>query len=264
MINEVKEEAKRRIANALFGSYALSWCAFNYQLLIVLFSPGDYEKKIGYITNALYKQADWASVFGWPALVTLIYLIVSPTANVALDLWATWVRIQGDNLAQWAETKRWGTDEELRTRLRNRGFELDTLRRRAAESITLAGALRYQQLSSPGLETEVRRPKLLSLSRLDSGLSSGLVDVLEQLGMPHDSYAMLKLLTEHDFRTEEQILRDSSSHSTGSGPVALSFLLGAQLIELIWKDGPTPCYAASQQGRQLSHILTDHYSPLFN
>jgi len=45
--------------------------------------------------------------------------------------------------------------------------------------------------------------------------------------------------------------------------VALSFLLGAQLIELIWKDGPTPYSAASPQGRQLSHILTDHNSPLF-
>jgi hypothetical protein len=263
MVAEVKEEAKRRIASPLFGAYALSWCSFNYQLLIVLFSAGDYEKKIKYITSDLYAQFNGWAVFGWPLLASLLYVTLSPVASVAIDLWAKWIGVQGDNLYMLAETKRWGSDDALRTLARNKGYEADSLRRRATESVIAVGALTFKRMSTPGDESDAARPRLTGLANLPSSVSADVLEVIEQAGIPREAYGMLKMLSDHGIQTEEQLIRHGGNQAGDTADSALAFLLGAKLIELIWKDGPLPRYKGTDHGQELTQVITERYAHRF-
>jgi hypothetical protein len=212
----------------------------------------------------LYASTDWRLVFGLPALASATYVLVSPMLTVAVDLWIKWVQVQGDNLTMWAETKRWQSDEELLKTARNAGFEADSLRRRAMQSITDVGDLTYRVMSIPGHDVDVKLLKLTGLRDSMVAIAGNLLDVIEQAGLPHDAYAMLKLLSNHGFQTEEQLLRDGGNTQTGSAAKTLAFLQGAKLIELIWKNGASPGYRATSEGRQLTQVIAERYSHEFS
>lgn len=91
----IKATLYERATSPLFGSFALSWIAWNYQLLFTLFGEGDYDTKFSYIELFLYP--DWKCYllengFVYPFTTAVIIILVYPWP--ALGLFWYWRLMQ--------------------------------------------------------------------------------------------------------------------------------------------------------------------------
>lgn len=76
MFQSVKATLYDRVSSPLWGAFSLSWIAWNYRMLIVLFSSMSPDEKFEYIGNVLY--FDWtiyAIYWGIAPLATAIIVI---------------------------------------------------------------------------------------------------------------------------------------------------------------------------------------------
>jgi len=80
LIKTIKAQLHDRITSPLFSSFVISWCGWNYKLLIILFSGMNAVEKISYINKELYLS--WVGVacygFFFPALTSLLIIYVYP------------------------------------------------------------------------------------------------------------------------------------------------------------------------------------------
>lgn len=69
-----------RTSSPLFGSFAISWVAWNLRLVIVIFSEMTVQQKFGYIDTILYADPlwRWLPLALGPFLTTLVILFVYP------------------------------------------------------------------------------------------------------------------------------------------------------------------------------------------
>lgn len=84
MVDEALKSAKaqinERIASPLIGSFALSWCLWNYRFLVILFSNASISQTFGLIDSVVFPTT-WSLVMNGvllPALTTAIYIFGYP------------------------------------------------------------------------------------------------------------------------------------------------------------------------------------------
>lgn len=86
IVNSIKATLYDRTSSPLFGSVVVSWAAWNYRLLIVLVSDGNYPDKLAFIDERLYPG--WLYVLGvgvagpLATALTFIYLYPWPARKV--------------------------------------------------------------------------------------------------------------------------------------------------------------------------------------
>lgn len=89
-IKEIWASLVDRVRNPLLTGFVLSWCVFNYKLLVVLFTEEHYTKKFDFIEHVLYSDADanlWLLLLG-PSLFSVVYVFVLPGVAL-LSTWAS-------------------------------------------------------------------------------------------------------------------------------------------------------------------------------
>lgn len=76
----IKAQLYERLNSPLVGALAISWCAWNYKFLIVLFSNIDPEKKLELIQRTIFvTEVDvWMSGIAMPTIMAAVYLFVYP------------------------------------------------------------------------------------------------------------------------------------------------------------------------------------------
>ncbi|MCG8985852.1 hypothetical protein MI467_03245 [Delftia acidovorans] len=78
----ITQTVKERFSNPLIASFVISWCIWNYRLLIVIFGSGEggWEKKITYISEKiyLYKFDIFLDAFLAPLATALVWIYYLP------------------------------------------------------------------------------------------------------------------------------------------------------------------------------------------
>ena len=84
MLDDISKSIKatlyERATSPLFGSFAIAWVGWNYQLLFTLFGDGDYDTKFSYIELFIYP--DWKCYLlqgiAYPFLTAIAIIIIYP------------------------------------------------------------------------------------------------------------------------------------------------------------------------------------------
>lgn len=79
-LKDLRGAWSNRIANPLIGSFALSWAAVNYRVIVVLLSGSPFEGKFSYIDSELYPNFSYALLkcFVLPLAFALLYIYALP------------------------------------------------------------------------------------------------------------------------------------------------------------------------------------------
>lgn len=79
-IKSIKAQLYDRAVSPLFGTFALSWAAWNYKFIVLLVSTMEVEKKLSYIPSVLYTS--WGDRLGtgliFPAITTFAFIYGYP------------------------------------------------------------------------------------------------------------------------------------------------------------------------------------------
>lgn len=76
VVNSVKAALYDRTSSPLFGAFAISWVGWNYRLLLVALSEGNYAEKLVYISGILYRSTqDYLLYFCGAPLATAVAFI---------------------------------------------------------------------------------------------------------------------------------------------------------------------------------------------
>ncbi|MFT3955643.1 MAG: hypothetical protein QM722_15030 [Piscinibacter sp.] len=80
VINSIKATLYDRTSSPLFGAFALSWAGWNFRLLLVFFSEGNYAEKLIYVTGILYRDelAYFLSFLLYPLATAVIVIYAYP------------------------------------------------------------------------------------------------------------------------------------------------------------------------------------------
>ncbi len=76
LYKDIKIQLYERATSPLLGSFVISWCLWNYKLLLVMFSTGTATNKIAYINGVLYPDYWSIGFIGFlaPLLTTAFFL----------------------------------------------------------------------------------------------------------------------------------------------------------------------------------------------
>lgn len=79
-LQSIKAHLYDRAVSPLFGTFAASWAAWNYQFLVVLFSSMEATEKLSYIGAALYPTLQEKLLSGllYPTLTTAVFIFGYP------------------------------------------------------------------------------------------------------------------------------------------------------------------------------------------
>jgi hypothetical protein len=78
--NSMRLSIIERVGNPLTGAYCLAWCVWNFRILLVTFSSGDWKPKIDYIDGQLMTTwKDWL-IHGYlvPLAFALVWIFILP------------------------------------------------------------------------------------------------------------------------------------------------------------------------------------------
>lgn len=78
--NSMRLSIIERVGNPLTGAYCLAWCIWNFRILLVSFSDGDWKPKIDYIDGQLMTTWDDWLIHGYlvPLAFALAWIFVLP------------------------------------------------------------------------------------------------------------------------------------------------------------------------------------------
>lgn len=254
----VKEEVAKRVRSPLVGAFIIAWAVLHYEFLFVVFSEGSYRDKNWYLTSVLFHDAGFWSLFGTPALVALVTTALLPLLNLAADLWFQFVDVKRANLKLWIETGRRHSDPELRQLLLTYASERDSMHRYAKEIYHALAHVTYERF----LDNPKGRDDMVVLRgtglELASVVTSELLNVLTTVGFPRVALKMLNLLLSEGELSEERVLRDGASMKPRDVAAdALSILVGAKLVEVLWAVGVRPTYRLTSVGRAFVNVLRE-------
>ncbi|EKN4607175.1 hypothetical protein ACFJ92_004522 [Vibrio parahaemolyticus] len=79
LINSTKVALYERTASPLFGAFLVSWCFWNWEVLLVLFSQIPVLNKISFVDSYFsgFLRATWLLLIG-PGITSLFYLFIYP------------------------------------------------------------------------------------------------------------------------------------------------------------------------------------------
>ncbi|HSV69150.1 MAG TPA: hypothetical protein VLI72_03480 [Methylibium sp.] len=149
IVNSIKATLYDRTSSPLFGSFAVSWAAWNYKLVAVLLGDGKFQEKLEFVNITLYPDG-WKSI-AWlwglgPIVTAVLFILIYPWP-------ARWVyeyaaaqqrrlrdvrrRIEGDELISAEEARQLrqshaALEIEFDVKLRAIQQERDSLRELAA------------------------------------------------------------------------------------------------------------------------------------
>lgn len=80
LYKDIKIQLYERATSPLLGSFVISWCLWNYKLLLVIFSSAKALDKIKHINEQLYPETWDALSFGifYPLITTLAFIFLYP------------------------------------------------------------------------------------------------------------------------------------------------------------------------------------------
>lgn len=80
LLGAVRAHIQERAASPLTGAFVVSWCIWNFKLLLVVLGDGSYREKISFIETGLYGGSDQGILRGivFPLLTALAYIFVYP------------------------------------------------------------------------------------------------------------------------------------------------------------------------------------------
>lgn len=264
LVGDVKEEAKQRLRSPYGLSYALAWCAVNYEFLIVVFSDGAYVDKIGYLARHLkFGQSAWLT-FGLPAVLAFIPILALPMLNQMADVWSKVSEVGASYFKVWLDTGRRVSDEELRALARRRQIENAAIRARAEATFLAYGEVVFTH-SKFRNDRNVQWVPLTGASVLGSGVQGDLAAVVESVGFPEIGFEMLRLLQREGARTEAQLFECGRNLVYGDKDKReyVAFLLGAGLLKMTWPDGVVPVFDLTKEASEFVRFVEREHPESF-
>jgi len=256
----MKDESHRRLKNPFVSAYVISWGVINYEVLIAIFSDGEYKEKIGYIAQHLYYSPDWCLHFGLPAAFAAASLLVLPALDVVARSLSYVAELVWASVKGWLDSKRGASDAEWKPLAQRRNHELRAIRKQALDSVKrFAGAT--LELYGMGVGCTRDAKKLGAEVMGHISIPDEVRNAIETNGFSAQGFRMLALMREEGKLSEERALRDSSgTEGDEYSRKVLALLVGARLAEPIWSEGAAPSYSLTHSGRTILDAIGD-WSP---
>ncbi len=193
-IKTIKANLYERATSPLAGAMLISWCLWNYAILIILFSSLEPQQKIGLIQSNLINYS--RSIYG-PLATSFFFIFVYPfPARIAYEFWRKQKKVLRD-IKQKIEDEELLTKEEsraIRIQLYNLQTEHDReVQRKDTEINDLRKSLEEKE-SEDKLEEKESEDKLEEKESEDKLEEKESEDKLEE----KESENILLNLSEHD------------------------------------------------------------------
>ncbi len=89
-IKEIWQSVIDRFKHPLLHSFGVSWLIVNYKFVVVIFSNGEYVKKLDYIEKTLYPEtsSSFCNLLWLPLLGAVFYVFILPLISL-VSTWST-------------------------------------------------------------------------------------------------------------------------------------------------------------------------------
>ena len=201
----VKAQLYERASSPLLGAFAISWVAWNYRFVLVLFSSMPVAEKLTYIDTNIFNSYQAIFLHGtlYPLLTTLSLIFIYPIP--AKFVYEYWRRRQRDlkEIQQRIDDETPLTREEareLRHETSKATFEFEQeLGRRSAEITRLKETIKELQ---PSEKEGVSRPKksvkvpITKIIPTNTELDMNQVEMLKKIAESVNGFPMKKLISQ--------------------------------------------------------------------
>lgn len=242
--SSIREVVVERMSSPIFGSFAISWLAWNHQYLFILFSDLPIESRFSLARAIFYATPwnGWVHFVGLPALTSLGFLIGYPVVSLPILMYWDWTQRHINRLRNLAQ------GNELLSREASRKIIRDGLeeRERAQEQIDKLqrelDALRHPDGGSPAegnsLESARQRIRALEgeLKRLNDQMSPQNPLARYKDDTVRGIEALLKILAE--LPGEDLMLESDALERLKLGPIQSRHILDKALeAQLVFRAG---------------------------
>lgn len=91
-IDNILKTTKERISNPIFGTFMISWVAFNWKpIIFLMLSELKIQSRIKYIDNNF---SDIYNLLFFPFIATIVYILVIPYLNLLFDYLLEYSRVK--------------------------------------------------------------------------------------------------------------------------------------------------------------------------
>ncbi|MEW8092543.1 MAG: hypothetical protein AB2777_17575 [Candidatus Thiodiazotropha endolucinida] len=216
MINEVIKSVKsslyERVSSPLFGAFLISWIAWNYKFVVILFSKMTAHEKFDYIETFIYcgPVATITQGFLFPFITAVVFILVYPYPSRWLyGYWNNQQKILKE-IKQKIEDETPLTIEESRT-IRREMLQLESvfdneIRRKDSELEKLKTENQYLNNE---LEDQRRKKHYLSRTRQKNSKSTDDVSYKEPT-ISNEKLLIIEIVANaDDLSTKQSIIRDA-------------------------------------------------------
>ena len=240
MVDEIFTSAKaqisERIASPLIGSFAISWCLWNYKFLVILFSSASVSQTFALIHTIAFPTA-WSlglnGVF-LPTLTAVSYIFIYPYPAKYVYEFTRRRQKEINEVRQRIEDETLLTIEESR-KIRAEAFQTEKIHQEIVDR----------------LNGEISRLKLeMTNAQTDPSQEQSSKNDYSKHALTPTQLALLKLLEKAGGKQEEDILIRSSKESKVKTEFDLGELLKFKLIRKGYEAGAYT-YEFLHEGRRI-------------
>ncbi|CAC9601140.1 hypothetical protein [uncultured Gammaproteobacteria bacterium] len=236
LINSIKLNLYDKATSPLFGYFFVSWCAWNYQFILVVFSSMKIGEKIIYIDKTFFQNNwYWDSTLVFPLLTTLGVIFILPYLSTPVYKFHKKRQEELVNLKQEIENNTLLTKEQsinIRRNIKEVKFEYESdLEGKDAEIEDLKALLN---------KNNKQKTKIKKIKETD-----------EELGLEKDLIDVLLIISKYGKIEEEplisKILEKLPINSKTKAKVYIEKLENNKYIQMIYWSAP---YTLTNKGRK--------------
>ena len=152
-ISDIYKELKERLASPFFFSFIISWCIFNWKIIIGLFfdKVSDLRPEYKNYIDLVSKNSDGDKIFKYPFYAALAYTFLYPFFRNGIYIFQAWTKTWGDNWAlEVSKTSNISISKylELRDKYSKRTTSLEKILKDESKYVDENDSLRNQVLEA--------------------------------------------------------------------------------------------------------------------
>lgn len=270
-----------RLSNPLIWAFIISWAVCNWRLVLTLLGEGEFQTKIYYIDDVLYKGWDWATLgIAAPLGLAITYLLLGPfvarevlayekrqdviTRNrlLAASEVAVLTEAEGARLREeLAQLRREHAEEVGRLRAQHdqawssnksiREFAVNSIQARAAAARELA---HYMAQHWPEADETIPDPERVTVTCApESNMPPATSKFLRNVGLKRSVFLALELAVQFG-QTSVAEVSNALRIPPSQAEEHLVIALGLGLLACSWASGEAPVFSAMKRGKEVFEL----------
>ena len=231
----IRDVIAERMTSPIFGSFAISWLAWNHQYLVIIFSDLPVENRFALARSVFYAtpRDGFIHFIGLPAATSLAYLIFYPAASLPVLMYWDWAHRHINRLRNVAQGNELLSREASRKIIRDASAEREQAQEQIDKLRRELDALKHPEgaVTSPETSQEIARQRIASLEdevkRLNAQISPQNPLGRFKEGTVRGIETLLKILAE--LPGEDQMLESTALGRLKLDPVEARHILDKAL-----------------------------------